>query len=315
MSPEAEGDGSDPTALFEGLRPRLHGIAYRMTGSVSDAQDLCQEAWLRWAAVDPTEVVNPEAFLVVTISRLAIDRLGSAAHRRETYVGPFLPEPVLGVSSNAIASSDPAEQAELADSLTYAFLVMLDLLSPVERAVLLLHDVFSYAFDEVAAAVDRTPSDVRQIAVRSRRKVAAGAGPLPRPDRQRIEATLGGLLGALAVGDIVAVMTFLAPDVVELSDGGEHRRAGRRPVVGADRVARLLVNLSKRNPHLTMGYAEVNARPGLTFSDGDEVVMVMTAEIDEQGRVAQLFSQLNPDKLSHLGSSKGRNHSRDSGRT
>ncbi len=145
---------------------------------------------------------------------------------------------------------DPADQAEMADSLTYAFLVLLDELTPVERAVLLLHDVFRYPFDEVAAAVDRTPDAVRQIASRSRRKVAASPGPLPRARQDQVVETLGGLLGAIASGDVEGVMSRLAPDVVELSDGGADRRASRRPVVGADRVARFLVNLSKRNTHL-----------------------------------------------------------------
>ena len=153
--------GSDEIAAFEELRPRLFGIAYRMTGSVADAEDVCQEAWLRWRAVDPAAVTTPEAYLVRTVTNLAIDRLRSAQHRRETYVGPYLPEPLL-------ADDDPAAAAELSDSLTLAFLVLLDELSPVERAVLLLHDVFGYEFDDVAAAVGRSSTACRQIASRTR---------------------------------------------------------------------------------------------------------------------------------------------------
>ena len=291
------------TATFEALRTRLEGIAYRMTGSVSDAEDLCQEAWLRWSGVDQAEVENPEAFLVVTISRLAIDRQRSSARRRETYVGPYLPEPIVGaptLGGSTGGGLDPADQAELADSLTYAFLVVLDQLTPVERAVLLLHDVFRYPFDQVATAVDRSPAAVRQIASRSRRKVADGPRPLPRVGDQQVFETLGGLLAGIASGDVEAVMGYLAPDVVELSDGGALRRAARRPVVGADRVARVLVNLAKRNTHLSIRFVEVNARPGMLFSDGDEPFMVMTADIDEHGRIVRLFSQLNPEKLTHL---------------
>jgi RNA polymerase sigma-70 factor (ECF subfamily) len=286
--------------MFDALRPRLHGIAYRMTGSVSDADDLCQEAWLRWAAADRSTVANPEAFLVVTVSRLSIDRLRSATRRRETYVGPYLPEPIVADPWADGSAGDPAEQAELADSLTYAFLVMLDELTPVERAVLLLHDVFSYPFDEVAAAVDRSPDAVRQIASRSRRKVAAHPSPLPRAEQDQVARTLGGLLADLAVGNVEAVIARLAPNVVVLSDGGAQQRAGRRPVIGADRVARFLVNLARRNADLGVRFVEVNARPGLLFTRDDRPFMVMTAELDADGRVAQLFSQLNPDKLHHL---------------
>lgn len=297
--PRATEDAVDARVTqFEALRPRLHGIAYRMTGSVSDAEDLCQEAWLRWSGVDPDHVDNPEAFLVTTISRLAIDRQRSAVSRRESYVGPYLPEPI--VTDPRQLGADPADQAELADSLTYAFLVLLDQLTAVERAVLLLHDVFGYSFDEVAEAVDRSPASVRQTASRSRRKLSGLPGPLPRPSDAQVQASLGGLLVAVAGGNIEQVMTFLAPDVVDLSDGGRDRRAARRPVVGAERVARVLVNLAKRNPQLTMRFADVNSRPGLVFHDGDEPFIVLTAEIDDQGRIARLFSQLNPDKLGHL---------------
>lgn len=293
-------DQFDAEQVFESHRARLQGLAYRMTGSVHDAEDLCQEAWLRWQAVDYDTVLNPEAFLVTTLTRLAIDRSRSATVRRENYVGPNLPEPILGNDYLASGAADPAELAELADSLTYAFLVLLDELGPVERAVFLLHDVFSYPFAEVSEAVGSTPEAVRQMASRARRKVAAGSGPQKRPDQRQIESTLGGLLAAIASGDIPAVMQFLAPDVVELADGGGIRRAGMRPVVGPDRVARLLVNLAKRNPDLSLTFVEINARPGLLFSDSEGPYMAMSAEIDTEGRVYRLFSQLNPEKLSHL---------------
>ena len=162
----------DPSREFESLRPRLFGIAYRMTGSVADAEDLCQEAWVRWDALDVETVREPEAYLVRTVANLSIDRLRSAQRRREAYVGPSLPEPLVEqIAGTGIPPVGPERAAELADSLTLAFLVLLDELTPVERAVLLLHDVFGYSFDEVGGAVDRAPDACRQIASRTRRKL------------------------------------------------------------------------------------------------------------------------------------------------
>ena len=170
------------TETFEALRPRLFGIAYRMTGSVGDAEDACQDAWLRWQTVDTARVENPEAYLVRTVTRLAIDRLKSAQHRRETYVGPYLPEPLV-VDDDT--DSQPESAAELADSLTLAFLVLLDELSPVERAVLLLHDVFAYSFEEIAGMVDLSAAACRQLASRTRRKLDHDRVELRRPQEAR----------------------------------------------------------------------------------------------------------------------------------
>lgn len=234
------------TEEFEALRPRLFGIVYRMTGSVGDAEDACQDAWLRWQRVDRATVDNAEAYLVRVVTRLALDRLQSAQHRRETYVGPYLPEPLV--------ADDPAAQpeaaAELADSLTLAFLVLLDELTPKERAVLLLHDVFGYAFDEIATMVDLSPAACRQVASRTRRKLDPERVSLRRPDEAREHELVGNLLATVARGDVDALMALLAPDVVLLSDGGAQRHAARRPVVGADRVARFVVNLARRPTRL-----------------------------------------------------------------
>jgi RNA polymerase sigma-70 factor (ECF subfamily) len=295
-------------ADFERLRPRLHGIAYRMTGSVSDADDLCQEAWIRWAGTDRVAVRDAEAFLVTVVTRLALDRLRSAHRRRETYVGPYLPEPVVGVPGGPAGDgpgrregpADPAELAVLADSLTFAFLVLLDELEPVERAVLLLHDVFGYPFPEVAAMVGRSDGAVRQVASRARRKVSDPEPAPPRPDHGTVQAVLARLMVALASGDVAGVLAELAPDVVQIDDGGAAKRAARRPVVGPDRVARLWVNLARRSPHLAVQFAEVNGAPGLVFSDGDRVEMVMAASFDEHGRIRRIYGQLNPEKLRHL---------------
>ena len=214
---------------FEALRPRLFGIAYRMTGSVGDAEDACQDAWLRWQRVDRDTVDNAEAYLVRVVTRLALDRLQSAQHRRETYVGPYLPEPLV--------ADDPATQpevaAELADSLTFAFLVLLDELAPKERAVLLLHDVFGYPFDEIGPMVDLSPVACRQLASRTRRKLDHEREALRRPDEAREHELVGqpARRRSRAVTSTRSC-TLLAPDVVLLSDGGAQRHAARRPVVG-----------------------------------------------------------------------------------
>ena len=287
--------GSDEIAAFEELRPRLFGIAYRMTGSVADAEDVCQEAWLRWRVVDPEAVTTPEAYLVRTVTNLAIDRLRSAQHRRETYVGPYLPEPLL-------ADDDPAAAAELSDSLTLAFLVLLDELSPVERAVLLLHDVFGYEFDDVAAAVGRSSTACRQIASRTRRKLAHEREQTRRPDADYEQRMIEQLLVATTSGDIESVMQLLAPDVVHLGDGGADRHAARRPVVGPERVARLLTNLAQRLVPLgySARFATVNGGTGVVFEHEGHVDSVMSHSFAADGRVRRVYIQRNPDKLEHV---------------
>ena len=296
---EARAVPAERDERFEAARARLHGVAYRMTGSISDADDLCQEAWIRWAAQDRSDVDYADAYLVTVVTRLALDRLRSAQHRRETYVGPYLPEPVVTVPGSR-PEPDPSEAAELADSLTYAFLVLLDQLSPVERAVLLLHDVFGYPFAAVSDAVDRTEEAVRQIASRSRRKIEGSVPRTVKPDPEIVNGVLTRLMVAIMSGDVDGVMAEMAPDVVQLDDGGAAKRAARRPVVGADRVARLWVNLAKRGAHLSVRFADVNGSPGLVFLDGDEPEMVMCADLDESGRIVRIFGQMNPDKLRHV---------------
>lgn len=288
------GEGADALATFEHERRRLHALAYRMTGSVADADDICQEAWLRWDAADRRDIAEPAAYLTTIVTRLALDRLGSAARRRETYVGPYLPEPVVD------ASPRPTEEAaELADSLTFSFLVLLDELAAEDRAALLLHDVFGYSFGEAAAAMGSTPAAVRQRASRARRRLAEGHH---RPERTAttISRRLDGLLEAVAGGDVAGVMAVMAPDVVMLTDGGANRRAARHPVRGADAVTRFIVNLMQRGSDYSLGVATVNGLPGLVLFDGDELDSVVGLELDTEGLVAQIFVQRNPDKLAHV---------------
>jgi len=293
---------------FEEHRDRLFGISYRMTGSVADAEDICQDAWLRWSGVDNRAmnnrtVDNPEAYLVSITTRLCIDRMGTAAKRRETYVGPYLPEPL--VSRPAVAGSTPGPQpehaAELADSLTLAFLVLLDQLGPAERAAFLLHDVFGYPFDEVAAAIDRSPDATRQLASRARRRIDADRKDYRRGLTDENQSVITLLLTAISAGDVEATMALLAPDIVQLDDGGALVRAGRRPIIGPHRVARLWVNLAKRiRAGQTMDITEVNGLPGLVFGDSSGPFMVVEIAIGPDGLVHRLNAQLNPDKLAHL---------------
>jgi RNA polymerase sigma-70 factor (ECF subfamily) len=286
------------TEEFEALRPRLFGIAYRMTGSVGDAEDACQDAWLRWRSVDRAQVDNAEAFLVRTVTRLAIDRLRSAHHRKETYVGPYLPEPLVVDDTN---ETQPEVAAELADSLTLAFLVLLDELSPLERAVLLLHDVFGYPFDEVAVMVDSSAAACRQLASRTRRRLQEGRLELRRPRAHEEQELVGALLATVARGDVEQVMTLLAPDIVMLSDGGAGQHAARRPVIGPDRVARIMVNLARRIPADTgIRLVHVNGEPGIVFRIDDRPALVLSFSFAPDGRVLRIFGQLNPEKLRHV---------------
>jgi RNA polymerase sigma-70 factor (ECF subfamily) len=291
---------------FVASRPRLFDVAYRMTGSVADADDLCQEAWIRWQRAPRDDIDNPEAWLVRTVTNLAIDRARSAQARREHYVGPYLPEPIitgaLGDGLPASASTqDPAQRAELADSLTFAFLVMLDALDPTARAVLLLHDVFGFDFDEVGEAVGKSPAACRQIASRTRRKLADERGAMRRPSAEDEQAMLGRMIGALSNGDVGEVMALLAPDVVQLDDGGPARHAGRRPIVGPHRVSRLLVNLAKRlDPRAEMEFVRINTSPGVVLRIDGRPDIVLLMEVGDDGLIHRIWSQLNPEKLKHL---------------
>jgi RNA polymerase sigma-70 factor (ECF subfamily) len=268
-----------------------------MTGSVGDAEDACQDAWLRWQRVDHAAIDNPEAYLVRVVTRLTLDRLQSAQRRRETYVGPYLPEPLV----ESDTATQPEAAAELADSLTLAFLVLLDELTPKERAVLLLHDVFGYPFDEIGPMVELSPAACRQLASRTRRKLDHERGALRRPDEAREQELVCNLLATNKTVDVDAVMSMLAPDEVLLSDGGPNRHAARRPVVGPERVARLVVNLARRLTATSdMRVVHVNGEPGLLFVEDGELDNVLSFSFTPDGRVRRLYSQLNPEKLRHL---------------
>lgn len=272
--------------LFTRERPRLVGLAYRMVGSVSDAEDLVSEAWARWCAADVGQLRSPEAWLTTVTCRLAIDWLRRARRHRETYVGPWLPEPV-------VTEPGPEERAELADSLTLGFLVLLDRLDPVERAVFLMADVFEVPFPTIAEAVDKSPVACRQIASRARRSLRHGrVGARPK-DRRVVDE----VLVALALGDMEGVLARLAPDVVCVTDGGANRYAARRPVVGPSRVGRFLTNLAQRHrDELTAENATINGEPGVIARLHGEIDWVAAFEVrDDLVRAVRLIR--NPDKL------------------
>jgi RNA polymerase sigma-70 factor, ECF subfamily len=291
-----------PTRVERALvdeRPRLLGLAYRITGSRIDAEDVVQEAWERARRAGVDEVDRPSAWLTTVVSRLALDRLRAAQRRRENYVGPWLPEPVVAVDEPTGPGADPAHIAELAESLTFGFLRVLEALTPVERAVFVMADVFGVPFGDIAAVVDRTPDACRQVASRARSRVR---------DQRRTSAAADdatqvadALVTALMAGDTDRVLSLLAPDVVLVSDGGAERHAARRPVVGPDRVGRLLVNLARRAVEFGVRYERrtVNGEPAAIVLWGDEPVYVVAVAV-EAGRVTQVHTVVNPGKLAAL---------------
>jgi RNA polymerase sigma-70 factor (TIGR02957 family) len=283
--------------LLRELRPVAFGIAYRMLGSVSEAEDVVQEALLRLhGALDAGErIESPRAYVATIATRLAIDQLRSARARRESYVGEWLPEPIV--------NDDAPAQAEMADSLSLAFLVLLESLSPEQRAVLLLHDVFDYGYDEVARIVGKSEDNARQLASRARRHVDERR-PRFESSREQRDELARRFFAAAREGDLGSLESLLAHDVVLRGDGGGKVPALARSLHGRSRVARTLRNWARqgaRMPGVAMRQAEVNGRPGIVVTDGEgRVVSVMALEIAD-GQVTAVSSIVNPDKLAHLG--------------
>lgn len=295
----------DPATEFEEQRPRLLRLAYRMLGSLTEAEDVVQEAYVRLhqALADGVEVGSPAAYLTTITTRLAIDELRSARARRERYVGPWLPEPIL-----TDRVPDVAEQAEMAESLSIAFLVVLETLSPVERAVLLLHDVFGFGHREIAGIVEKSVQNVRQIAARARKHVEARR-PRFEASKQERDELARRFFEAAGEGDLDALIELLAADAVMYGDGGGKVPAVREPVRGARDVARFLVGLMRlaTRQGMTLRLSQVNGELGaIAFDAGGRVNTVLSLELSD-GRVRAVRSILNPDKLHHLeGSMRGR---------
>ncbi|MFC4942525.1 RNA polymerase sigma-70 factor [Pseudonocardia sp. GCM10023141] len=284
-------DSPDPaTAAFLAHRNLLFTVAYEMLGSAADAEDVLQETWLRWVGVDLDTVREQRAYLVRITTRQALTRLRTLGRRKESYVGPWLPEPLL-------TTPDVAEDVELADSVSMAMLLVLETLAPTERAVFVLHEVFGVEYDEIAEAVDKSPPAVRQIAHRARAHVAAR--------RPRVAVTAAESRGALEAfrravetGELQSLVDLLAPDVVMLGDGGGVKQALLRPVVGADRVARVLAaGLPRVKGVVTLESVQVNGSPALIVRIDGEIDNVVAVRIDN-GLITGLYVVRNPEKLS-----------------
>jgi RNA polymerase sigma-70 factor, ECF subfamily len=287
--------------IYQPLRPLLFSIAYRMLGTVSDAEDIVQEAFLRYhraAAAGPGGIDSPKAFLSAVTTRLCIDHLRSARVRREAYAGEWLPEPLL----TDTAAPDPAGAAEQADSLSMAFLLLLERLTPVERAVFLLHDVFGYDYDEISGIVGKSKDNCRQLALRARRHVGQGR-PRFEASRSKREKLASQFFRAVADGDMDGLVSMLAEDVVVYGDSGGTSPSWPRPITGRDHVRRLLLSLGGqiRRVGITISQTEINGQPGAMFLDPDgNLVNVFALDIAE-GRVRTVRSVINPEKLRHLG--------------
>lgn len=276
---------------FEQARPLLFGLAYQMLGSVMVAEDLVQETFLRWQGVAGDAVSHPKAYLVTVLTHLCLDHLKASSTQREEYVGPWLPEPL--VQERA---PDASDALALADSLSTAFLLLLQQLAPVERAIFLLHDVFDYGFVEIAPVVGKSEANCRQIARRARQQLAARRPRFqPTPEQQTL--LVQQFVQTCANGDMAALVSLLAEDAVLLSDGGGKAAAALKPILGADKVARFILSvLAKAPPDVSLRFAEVNGQVGLILYTGERPYTVLTVDIVE-GRIQTIYIVVNPDKL------------------
>jgi RNA polymerase sigma-70 factor (ECF subfamily) len=280
------------TETFVAHRNLLFTVAYELLGSAADAEDVLQETWLRWVGVDLDTVRDKRAYLVRIVTRQALDRLRALGRRKESYVGPWLPEPLLTMP-------DVAEDVELAESVSMAMLLVLETLAPTERAVFVLREVFDLDYDEIAAAVGRTPAAVRQIAYRARSHVAARR-PRGIASPAETRAALRAFQRAVETGDLQSLLDILAPDVVALSDGGGVKRALLRPIVGAGTVARLLAaGWYRYAVERSVEPVEVNGGPGLLVRVNGELDGVLTMRV-ENGYITGLYNVRNPEKLSRV---------------
>ncbi|MFJ8812483.1 RNA polymerase sigma-70 factor [Amycolatopsis thermoflava] len=283
------------TEAFHQHRNLLFAVAYRVLGSAADAEDVVQDAWIKWSAADRSQVADPKAYLARIVSNLALERLRSARHQRETYVGPWLPEPIL-------TTGDSADAVTGADSVSTAMLVVLETLSPLERAVFVLKDVFGFSHAEIAEAVDRSAGAVRQAAHRAREHVRARRPRFPA-DRAKQRAVTERFLAAATGGDVNTLMELLSPDVTLWTDGGGKVRQALRPVVGAETVAGWFAAIGTVTyqgvapADVVTELTEINGGPGLVFRGPDRVLATVTFDFDAEGRITTLHNVANPDKL------------------
>ena len=281
------------TGTFVGLRNLLFTVAYEILGSAADAEDVLQETWLRWVEVDQEQVRDERAYLIRITTRQALNRLRTVKRRREAYVGTWLPEPLL-------TAPDVAEDVELAENLSVALMLVLETLSPTERAVFVLREAFGVEYEEIAEAVGKSPAAVRQIAHRARQHVDARR-PRTTASQRTAQAAVRAFQRALETQDVQGLMDVLAPQAVLIGDGGGIRRAGLRPVTGAEKVVRyVLGGIRKSGVTVTTELTDVNGSPGLLVRVDGEVDGIMALHV-EGDRVAGMYYVLNPEKLTRAG--------------
>jgi RNA polymerase sigma-70 factor (ECF subfamily) len=276
---------------FEEHRPMLLGLAYRLLGSMWDAEDVVQEAWLRWQATDHAGIREPRAFLVTVVSRLALDQLRSARVKREAYTGPWLPEPV------ETAQAGPLDTAELRDTVSYATLHMMERLSPPERAVFVLREAFELPYDEIAGIVGVSVANARQLHHRASVRLAEGRDRF-RPSSEEHAELLTTFMRAAGDGDLAALTELLHEDVVAYNDGGGKVRAALRPILGRDKVSSFLLGLVARYDFKEVRMMEVNGLPAVATQVGGHRQLVMIGIRD--GHISEIYGVLNPDKLAHV---------------
>jgi RNA polymerase sigma-70 factor (ECF subfamily) len=280
----------DAASSFDPLRPKLIRIAYRMLGSVADAEDMVQEAFLRWIDADRRAVREPEAFLRRVVTRLCLDQLKSARHRRETYIGPWLPEPVVETAEEEI------------DDVTLPLMLALERLSPLERAAFLLHDVFGVRFDEIAETIGREPATCRQLASRARTHVRAARPRFHMPKERGLEIA-AAFFAASRSGDMQQLRSLLAADVTAYADGGGKTPAAMQPIVGLEAVMQVhasLVRIFAEKMSRIVRYGFINGLPGFVTIEQGDILQTTALEI-EDGKIVGIYVMRNPDKLRHLG--------------
>jgi RNA polymerase sigma-70 factor (ECF subfamily) len=286
-------NATDTATLASRERGRLFAIAYRLMGTVSDAEDAVQEAFLRWEQADRDDIANPSGWLTTVITRYCLDQLRAARRQRETYIGPWLPEPLVSVES-AVAE-DPAEHVAMDESVSLAMLVVLETLSPAERAVFVLHDVFGLEFEEVGAMVGRTPAACRQMAARARRHVRERR-PRFDPDAAEQRRVVAAFLDATVKGDLHALLPLLDPSVVLHADGGGRVRAARRAVVGSEQVAKVMMGGRNWYPGYSAALVSVNGGTGILVTREGQILGLVAVTVAD-GRITEIDMVVNPDKL------------------
>ncbi len=287
----AKNSTANAAATFDPLRPRLIRIAYRMLGSVADAEDVVKDAFIRWMEADRDRVREPEAFLRRVVTRLCLDQLKSARHRRETYVGPWLPEPVVEPTADDL------------DDMTLPLMMALERLSPLERAAFLLHDVFDVSFEEVAETIGREPAACRQLATRARAHLKAERPRFSVPKERGLEVA-SAFFAATRSGDMERLRSLLATDVIAYADGGGRKPASMEPIAGIDEVMRVhtsLAQLFAESMSRMVRYAFINGLPGFVTIERDDTLQTTALEVDQGGRITAIYVTRNPDKLRHLG--------------